>query len=133
MTITCGIIEDELLGRKLLERYISRVPELKLVWTKESVEELTGMDKTPEFFADIIFLDLFSPDVLNVTPSPNFDKCKPIEEFAHIILTTAFPFQFIKPLSFNYVAILNKPILFSRFMAAVTDAIESIKKNKEII
>ena len=131
MKITCGIIEDEPLGRKLLERYISRVSNLELKWTKESVEDLGSMDTEHLDLVDIVFLDLYYMDSPETGPYSNLESCQAIENFSNIIITTAYPEQFIKSLPFTYIGMLNKPITYANFIKTIEEALSIINTKQQ--
>jgi two-component system, LytTR family, response regulator len=131
MTITCAIIEQEPLARELLERYVARIPALALKWVRESVDELDSIEPGQEHAADILFLDVFFTEVPGKKPASNLDRCRGIEKYEHIIVTTAYPLQFIKSLSLPYIGMLNKPVTFTNFLKTVEDAIALIEGKKK--
>lgn len=121
MSATCGIIEDEPLGRELLIRYIARIPSLELKWVKESVQDLPPDEEMLDNLVDLIFLDLMNDD--SGQQDYNFTA---LEKYGHIILTTAYPEEFVKTLPVRYLALLNKPVLFDRFKDTVTIALRQL-------
>ncbi|RFM30534.1 response regulator [Deminuibacter soli] len=125
MVLTCGIIEDELLGRDLLARYISRVPNLQLKWTKGSVEELqeANAGNPLQHSVDIVFLDLWSEMYGNRSNAYMF-----VEKYGHIILTTAYPEVLVGTLPFSYVGVLNKPISFDKFQETLEGVLYRLKE-----
>ncbi len=123
MIVTCGIIEDESLGRELLARYISRIPDLKVKWIRESLAELLSGGIHQEDFVDIVFLDL-----QNAVSSGSINSDQSIEKYGQIIVTTAYPEKFVKTLPIHYRSILNKPYSFDTFYKTVMETVALLGK-----
>jgi response regulator of citrate/malate metabolism len=114
MTVTCGIVEDEALGAELLTRYISRIPSLRLKWTKASAEDLLAGGLNQEYFVNIIFLDLMS-----TASNLQVSNYRQIEKYGKIILTSAESETIIRTFPVNHIAILQKPVVFAKFQEIV--------------
>jgi two-component SAPR family response regulator len=117
---TCGIIEDEYLAQQLLMKYINRYADLKIVWASETV---LNPDLAPP--VDIVFLDLLD------NPSNTFTISEGINEFAsqfpHVIITTAFPIEYVKSAGIHYTHVLTKPYTYLAFEKAVNAALGELK------
>jgi response regulator of citrate/malate metabolism len=123
MTITCGIIEDEALGTELLTRYISRMPSLRLKWTRTSAEDLLTGGVNKEDSVDIIFLDLMS-----TVSNEQISNYRQIEKYGKkIIFTSAESEITIRSFPIKHVAVLQKPILFVKFQKIVQNVIDELE------
>jgi response regulator of citrate/malate metabolism len=122
MTVTCGIIEDEALGAELLTRYISRIPSLQLKWTKASAEDLLTGGVNPEYFVNIIFLDLMS-----TASSLQVSNYREIEKYGRIILTSAESETIIHTFPVKHAAVLPKPVVFAKFHKTVQNLIQELE------
>ena len=59
--MTCIIVDDEPLAVKLIESYVAKTPDLKLLGSyTDSVEAITAIKENP---ADLLFLDIQMPDI----------------------------------------------------------------------
>ena len=118
----CLIIDDEPPAIRLLEKYVSKVPFLKLVIaTTSSLEALSLIDKGD---IDLVFLDIQMPDLTGIQLS------KIIKEKTKTIFTTAYPQFAIESYDLNAVDYLLKPFEFERFYQAVLKAKADFKPVK---
>ena len=61
MTISCMIVDDEPLAVKLLESFVTKTPELKLLGSfTDSVEAINAIKEQQP---DLLFLDIQMPDL----------------------------------------------------------------------
>jgi hypothetical protein len=115
---TCGIIEDEHLAQQLLIKYILRYGSIEIKWALETIRE-AGMTSV-----DVLFLDLLD------TPSNDFktdERLNKVSEglhefikgFSKIIITTAYPVEYVNSLDVRYDSILVKPYTYSSFVKAL--------------
>lgn len=120
--INCLVIDDEILARRLLEDYISKIPEIELVQAcKSALEAMPYLDKNK---IDIIFLDIQMPDISGVDFIKTL-KVKPIT-----IFTTAYSQYAIDGYSLDVIDYLLKPISFERFIQAVNKATVQLNLEK---
>lgn len=124
MNINCIVIDDEQLARKLLETYISKVPELKLVGEfKNPLDALATLEETS---VDLIFLDIQMPDLTGV------EFLKTTTHNASVVFTTAYSEYALEGYSLDITDYLLKPFPFDRFLRSVNKASTQLKlKNQQ--
>ena len=116
MPLQCIIIEDEPIGRKILQDYISQDSRLQLAGAYRTATEAAA--HVPALKPDLLFLDIRMPLVsgiewLRSLPTPPL-----------VIFTTAFREYAIDAFDLNAVDYLLKPFSFLRFAQAVQKALE---------
>ncbi len=109
--LTCIIVEDEPLARRILEGYISRVPFLVLKGSFEDAIE--AAEHLRDYRVDLMFLDIHLPEIgglsfLRTLPDP-----------PAVIVTTAYQEYALEGYELDLVDYLLKPFGFDRFLAAV--------------
>lgn len=120
----CIIIDDEPLALELLEDFVSRIPNLKLVSAcSNAIEAVTILQNNK---IDLIFLDIEMPEFTGIEFIKSLDF-KPL-----FIFTTAYSHYAIEGFNLNAVDYLVKPIPFHRFLKAVNRAqvLYSLKKEE---
>lgn len=105
------IVDDEPLALEVLENYISRFSELKLVAKCNNAIEAFEALKTN--MIDLMFLDIQMPQISGI------DFLKTLSSPPSVIFTTAFPNYALESYELNVVDYLLKPIGFERFSKAV--------------
>jgi DNA-binding LytR/AlgR family response regulator len=122
MNLRCLIVDDEELGRMLLENYVHRLGLTLVAKCRNPLEALQIM-QTNEI--DLIFLDIQMPEMsgLQFIKSLTF---KPL-----VILTTAYPEYALESYNLDVVDYLLKPIRFERFTLAVNKALGRFKFRNE--
>lgn len=123
MIINCLIVDDELLARRLLTDYISKIPTLKLVATRSSALEAQEILRKEQI--DLLFLDIQMPDLTGITFLQSLPN-KPVT-----IFTTAYTEYALKGYELAVIDYLVKPISFERFFLAVTKATEFLSYSNQ--
>lgn len=123
--ITCLVLDDEPVGKEIIENYVKRVPFLDLIGAFEDpMEALELLQKTP---VDLIFTDIEMPGISGLQLI-NALSYKPLA-----ILITGFREHAIEGFESDVVDYLLKPVSFERFLKAVNKAQERLgsreKKN----
>lgn len=112
--LSCIIVDDEPVARKILQEFTEQVPFLDLL------EKFEGATKAEEFLKgtqpDIIFLDIEMPKVSGL----QMLKRSHIESM--VILTTAFPQYALEGYELDIIDYLLKPFAWHRFLKAVQKA-----------
>jgi two-component system LytT family response regulator len=128
--LLCIIVDDEPLAQQVLENYIQRTADLKLVAKCESVEEAIETLKANEI--DIVFLDL---DLKTTRGTEVISKMKGIREgkFFIVITSAAFPANLNSKQVFTddhivLVDYLTKPFSLTRFQDAIRKVVEHFEK-----
>ncbi|HEX5168852.1 MAG TPA: LytTR family DNA-binding domain-containing protein [Cyclobacteriaceae bacterium] len=112
--LSCIIVDDEPMARKILQEFTEQVPFLDLVGKFESAGKAEEFLKTNQ--PDIIFLDIEMPKVSGL------QMLKGINIESMVILTTAFPQYALDGYELDIIDYLLKPFAFQRFLKAVQKA-----------
>ena len=118
MEIKCLIVDDEALARKLLEDYLGKIPNMKVVAQCETALAAHNVLKNQEI--DLLFLDIQMPDLTGI------DWLKMLPQKPVTILTTAYSEYAIDGYDLDIADYLLKPISFQRFYKSVTRAVQRI-------
>ena len=116
MLLTCIVVDDEPLAVRLMESYINKTPDLKLLGSfTDSVEAVnTIKEKSP----NIIFLDIQMPDLNGM------ELAHMIPDETKVIFTTAFKEYAFESYEVKAIDFLLKPIRYNKFINAVEKAKE---------
>ena len=109
------IVDDEVPARTLLETYVSRVPELKVVASCSNAMEASRM--FAQIKVDILLCDIQMPGLNGL------DFVRTLENPPAVIFTTAYAQYAIDGFELDAVDYLLKPIALPRFIRAVKKAI----------
>jgi DNA-binding LytR/AlgR family response regulator len=112
--LSCIIVDDEPVARKILHEFVEQVPFLDLQGKFENAMKAEAFLKNNDI--DIIFLDIEMPKVSGL----QFLQRMHIESI--VILTTAFPQYAMEGYELDIIDYLLKPVAFSRFLKAVQKA-----------
>ncbi len=110
------IVDDEPLAQDVLETYIDKIPELKLIGKCSNALEANEMLKSESI--DLMFLDIQMPQLTGI------DFLKTLSKPPMVIFTTAYPNYALDGFELNALDYLLKPISLERFMKAVNKALE---------
>jgi DNA-binding LytR/AlgR family response regulator len=126
MTVSCVIIDDEPIARKLLQEYIEETDFLILVGTAENPLKATGLIN--ELDVDLLFLDI------NMPKMNGFDFLRSATNLPMVIMTTAYGQYALDGFEMAVVDYLVKPFSLERFLKASQKALElkSLKQKKSI-
>lgn len=113
------IVDDEFLARKLLQDYVSKIPELQLAGTAQNAFEAFSFCK--EHHIDIVLLDIHMPDLNGI------ELARTLKNVPSIIFTTAYSEYALESYEVSAVDYLLKPIALPRFMQAIEKAIARLK------
>ena len=108
------IVDDEPLALEVLEEFISKVPELKLV--KKCQNAIEAGEALRKNDIDLVFLDIQMPQLTGI------EFVKSLTHPPKIIFTTAYSQYALEGFELNAVDYLLKPISFDRFLKAVNKA-----------
>jgi DNA-binding LytR/AlgR family response regulator len=112
------IVDDEVLARKLLTDYISKIPMLDLVATCANAIEASAVLKSRK--VDVLFLDIQMPDINGISFVQTLAKGQ------LTVFTTAYTEYAVKSYDLNALDYLVKPIAFERFFQAVGKAMDHL-------
>jgi two-component system LytT family response regulator len=105
------IIDDEPLGRMIVQEYLATYPEIKVL--QECSDGFEGIKAIQLHRPDLIFLDIQMPKI------NGFEMLELVEEPPAVIFTTAFDEYAIKAFESHAVDYLLKPFNKERFDKAV--------------
>lgn len=120
--MTCIIVEDEPLARKLMEEHVRNTPNLALV--KSFGNPLLALEFLRENEVDILFSDIQMKEITGITLLKLLQK-KPL-----IILTTAYSEYALEGYELDVLDYLLKPITFERFLKATEKASARLAEQK---
>jgi len=124
MKIRCIIVDDEVLARKYLKDYITKIPFLDLVGDFNS--PLKAYELLEKGEVDLMFLDIQMPEISGL------DFLRSLNNTPHVILTTAYKKYALEGYEFNVVDYLLKPISFQRFLKAVNKVQSIVLESKDV-
>ncbi len=124
--IKIGIVDDELLARKVLEEYCSKIDNFQLVLSTGNPLEFVNFVQQNE--VDLIFLDIEMPELNGMQILRSMIKPP------KVILTTAYSEYALESYDYSVVDYLLKPIKIERFLKAInkvsSSKITQTKKNR---
>jgi DNA-binding LytR/AlgR family response regulator len=112
--LSCIIVDDEPVARKILEEFTEQMPFLDLQGKFESAMKAEEFLKSNR--PDLIFLDIEMPKVSGL------QMLKRINIESMVILTTAFPQYALDGYELDIIDYLLKPFAWHRFLKAVQKA-----------
>lgn len=112
--LTCIIVDDEPVARKILQEFTDQVPFLELLGKFESAMKAEEFLRTNK--PDLIFLDIEMPKVSGL------QMLKRTKVDSMVILTTAFPQYALDGYELDIIDYLLKPFAWHRFLKAVQKA-----------
>lgn len=121
-TIKCLIVDDEPLGREILETFVKKIPSLDLIAVCEDAFE--ALDILENHSVDLLLSDIQMPEInglefVRSLPSP------PV-----IIFITAYDHFAVNSFELGVADYLLKPVSFDRFLKAVNKAKMQIDMKK---
>ncbi len=109
--IKIGIVDDELLARKVLEEYCSKIDSLELVLSTGNPLEFINFAQQNN--VDLIFLDIEMPELNGM------EILRSMLKPPKVILTTAYSEYALESYNYGVVDYLLKPIKLERFLKAI--------------
>jgi two-component SAPR family response regulator len=120
---SCIIIDDEEIGRDLLENFIGRIPHLELLGKFSNPLEALSSFRVES--VDVIFLDIQMPAMTGI------EFLKTLSSAPAIIFTTAYASYAVEGYELSVIDYLLKPFSFTRFLQAVNKATELISLREQ--
>lgn len=109
--IKIGIIDDEILARKVLEEYCSKINNFELVISTGNPLEFVNFIQQNK--VDLIFLDIEMPELNGM------EVLRSLINPPKVILTTAYSEYALESYNYGVVDYLLKPIKIERFLKAI--------------
>lgn len=116
------IIEDEELGRELIQNYLKDRDEIEIIAECENGFE--GVKTIQDLKPQLVFLDIQMPKI------NGFEMLEILDERPEIIFTTAYNQYAIQAFELNAVDYLLKPFSKERLMEALNKALQRIRNNQ---
>jgi DNA-binding LytR/AlgR family response regulator len=122
-TLQVLIVDDEPLARGIIESYVEKVPELKLVAScKNALEAFSILSKHS---VDLVLLDINMPEINGI------ELLKTLKNPPMVIFTTAYPEFAVASYDLNAIDYLLKPVPFERFLKAIDKLSATLQNNKQ--
>ena len=112
--ISCIIVDDEPLAVRLLESYVEKTPDLKLL--ASFTDSITAINAIMVQKPDLLFLDIQMPNI------DGMELAHSLPEATRVVFTTAFKEYAFESYEVNALDFLLKPIRYNKFLAAVEKA-----------
>jgi len=122
--LRCIIVDDEADARRLIEKYVQKVPFLELVGTAESATDALFLIR--EIKPDIVFLDIEMPEMTGFELLKLLPAARPA-----VIMITADPSYALEGYEHELTDYLLKPVSFERFLKAV-NKVDSTRFQKHL-
>ncbi len=120
--LNCIVVDDENMGRKLLEENVRQIPFLNLVASCKNAFE--AMEQLQSNSIDLIFLDVQMPGMLGTQFIQSLAK-KPL-----VIFVTAYDNYAVESYQLDAVDYLMKPVSLERFSLAANKAFQLFNLQK---
>ena len=114
--LKCIAIDDEPLALELMQKYISKFPNLQLVQCFE--DAISGAEFLKKHPVDLLFVDINMPDITGI------DLVRSLTDKPMVIFTTAYKNFAFEGFELEALDYLLKPIDINRFSKAVEKAQE---------
>lgn len=121
--MNCIIIDDDELSRKVVEEFVSRTEDLRLIHSYENAVDAINAFKGEQDI-DLIFLDIEMPEMSGL------DFLETLKNPPQIIIISSKDKYALNAFEYDVTDYLLKPIQYSRFFKAVDKALERFTKSK---
>ena len=122
--INCAIVDDEPIAREILESFVEKTPNLKLISSCKNAMEALQVSQMEAI--DLFFLDINMPEITGLS------LAKIINNKSQIIFTTAYRDYAVDGFNLNVLDYLLKPIAFDRFLQAIQKVTEPTNSNMKV-
>lgn len=122
--INCVIVDDEPIAREILESFVEKTPNLKLISSCKNAMEALQVSQMEAI--DLFFLDINMPEITGLS------LAKIINNKSQIIFTTAYRDYAVDGFNLNVLDYLLKPIAFDRFLQAIQKVTEPTNGNMKV-
>jgi DNA-binding LytR/AlgR family response regulator len=124
--MNCIAVDDEPLALDIIENYVNRHPDLKLIARCNNAAEASEILKTRK--VDLMFIDIQMPEITGLS------FVKSLENKPLFMFTTAYPDYAVEGFELDAIDYLLKPIAYDRFEKGVEKAKEyfKIKQNADV-
>ena len=123
--MNCIVVDDENMGRKLLEENVRQIPFLNLLASCKNAFE--AMEQMQMNSIDLVFLDIQMPGMLGTQFIQSLAK-KPL-----VIFVTAYDNYAVESYQLDAVDYLMKPVSLERFSLAANKAYQLFNLQKSVV
>ncbi len=123
--MNCLVVDDENMGRKLLEENVRQIPYLNLVASCKNAFE--AMEQMQTHAIDLIFLDIQMPGMLGTQFIQTLTH-KPL-----VVFVTAYDSYAVESYQLDAVDYLMKPVSLERFSLAANKAYQLFNHRKPFV
>lgn len=124
--MNCIIVDDESMGRKLIEDYINQHPNLELKGSFRNADKATAILHTENIH--LMFLDIQMPGMLGT------QFLKTLSDPPLTIFVSAYQQYAVEGFELNVVDYLVKPVGYERFSFAISKALKHANfQNQELL
>ena len=113
--MNCIIIDDDLMSRRIIEEFISRTDQLRLIASYENAVDAINVFNGDEDI-DLIFLDIEMPEMSGI------DFLETLTNPPQIIIISSKDKYALDAFNYDVTDYLLKPITYSRFFKAINKA-----------
>jgi DNA-binding LytR/AlgR family response regulator len=121
-TVNCIIADDEPLAREVIETYLQKIDQLRLVTTCVNGVEVFNAIRANSI--DLLFLDIQMPQLTGM------ELLRTLQNPPAVIITTAYREFALESYELNVIDYLLKPVSFERFVKAI-NRFEMLTKTDE--
>jgi DNA-binding LytR/AlgR family response regulator len=125
MKLSCIAVDDENLGRKMLEENIRQIPFLELTQTCKNAFE--AMEALQTNKVDLMFLDIQMPGMLGTKFLQSLPE-KPM-----VVFVTAYSNYAVESYDLDVIDYLMKPVSLERFAKAAYKALDEHQKRLALL
>ncbi|KQS27961.1 LytTR family transcriptional regulator [Dyadobacter sp. Leaf189] len=116
--LRCMIVDDELVARDLIQKYVSKTPDLELVSVCSTATEALFQIRALQ--PELIFLDIEMPGITGFELLKLLPAVRPA-----VVMITADPSYALEGYEQQVTDYLMKPVSFERFSKAVNKALQN--------
>jgi two-component system LytT family response regulator len=110
--LRCIVVDDELVARELIEKYVARIPFLELIGVSDTATD--ALFQIRQLQPDLVLLDIEMPGITGFELLKLLPSNRPA-----IIMITADPSYALEGYEQEVTDYLMKPVSFERFLRAV--------------
>ena len=114
--LTCIIVDDEPLAVRLLESYVEKTPDLRLLGS--FTDSINALNAVKEQKPNLLLLDIQMPNM------DGMELAHSLTADTRVVFTTAFKEYAFESYEVNALDFLLKPVRYNKFLAAVEKAFQ---------
>lgn len=112
--LTCIIVDDEPLAVRLLESYVEKTPNMRLL--ASYTDSISALNAVKQQKPNLLLLDIQMPNM------DGMELAHSLSDETRVIFTTAFKEYAFESYEVNAIDFLLKPVRYNKFIAAIEKA-----------